>query len=264
MTTVETDTTDIWRDHVKGIINAQNDLVNPRGMPTLETLAKSITISMETPIVLCKIRKLSSGFMFGEANWILSGSNDLLRIQPFMKHIGNYSDNGKTLYGAYGPHVVNQLEYCKRTLRHDQDSRQAVLTIWQPRPELSKDIPCTVSMQFLIRDNTINTIVCMRSSDAYLGLPYDLFVFSCITAKLRDLMGKRGLRLGNLTVFAGSSHIYQRDFAKACNCSINQANDDLYPGNQKHNQPWHDFDINASSGIVAELERVIKAGEYGN
>ena len=160
--------------------------------------------------------------------------------------------------------MVSQLEYCKRTLRQDLDSRQAVLTIWQPRPEPSKDIPCTVSMQFLIRDNKIHTIVNMRSSDAYLGLPYDLFVFSCITAKLRDLMGKRGLRLGNLTVFAGSSHIYQRDYAKAFNCSINQGNENLLPGNQKHNEPWHGFDISASCGIEAELKRVIKAGEYGN
>ena len=258
------DTTDIWRSHVKSIIMQQNDLVNPRGMPTLETLGKSITINMETPIVQCKIRRLNHSFLFGEASWILSGSNDLLRIQPFMKRIGKYSDNGRTLSGAYGPHVISQLEYCKRTLRQDQDSRQAVLTIWQPRPEPSKDIPCTVSMQFMIRDSRIHTIVNMRSSDAYLGLPYDLFVFSCISAKLRDLMGKKGLKLGSLTVFAGSSHIYQRDYSKAFNCSINSNNNVLYPGEQKYNEPLHNFDINARSGIMAELERVITAGNYGN
>jgi len=256
--------TDAWRSHVKDILMEQNDSVNPRGMPTLETIAKSITVSMETPIVLCKIRKLNHGFMFGEASWILSGSNDLLRIQPFMKRIGNYSDNSRTLSGAYGPHVVRQLHYVARALRADRSTRQAVLTIWQERPEPSKDIPCTVSMQFMIRDNMIHTIVNMRSSDAYLGLPYDLFVFSCITARLRDMMGISGLKLGNLTVFAGSSHVYNSNYASAFNCSINVNNRDLYPDEQKHQEAPHGFDINASSGILAELERVIRVGKYGN
>lgn len=256
--------TDAWRSHVKDILMQQNDSVNPRGMPTLETIGKSITIPMETPILLCKIRKLNYGFMFGEASWILSGSNDLLRIEPFMKRIGNYSDNGRTLSGAYGPHVIKQLPYVARTIRADRSTRQGVLTIWQERPELSKDIPCTVSMQFMIRDDKLHTIVNMRSSDAYLGLPYDLFVFSCITAKLRDIIGISGIKLGNLTVFAGSSHVYNRNYASAFNCSLNVNNDDLYPGEQKHQEPPHGFDINARSGIIAELERVIRVGEYGN
>ena len=257
--------TEEWRGHLTRILRAQTgkELVNPRGRPTLETLGLSITIPMETPIVLCKRRKLNHRFMFGEASWILDGSNDLLAIQPHMKRIGNYSDNGRTLSGAYGPHVVRQLEYVKRTLRADNESRQAVMTIWQERPEPSKDIPCTVSMQFLIRDRKIHCITSMRSSDAYLGLPYDLFVFSCIAARLRDIIGIRDLSLGDLTVFAGSSHIYQDDFGKAFNCSINMENERLTSDLvRQHDKPPQDFDINAPHGITTELRRVL--GELVN
>jgi len=264
--------TDEWRQHVKEIIldiEPGSDPVNPRGMPSWETRAKSIQISMETPIVLCKIRKLNYRFMFGEAYWILSGSNDLKGVQEHMQRIADYSDNGRTLAGAYGPHVVRQLQYVKRALLNDRSTRQAVLTIWQERPEPSKDIPCTLSMQFMIRQNELHCVTSMRSSDAYLGLPYDLFVFSCIAARVRDMLGIKGLKLGELTVFAGSSHIYKRDFGKAFNCTINQGSDPdgrlrLYPGEQKHDNPPRAFDVYARCGVIHELERVLEAIKHGD
>lgn len=256
--------TDAWRSHVAHVLTSSNEHVNPRGMPTLEIIGPSVSIDMETPIVLCKIRKLNYGFMFGEASWILDGSNDLLAIEPYMNRIKYYSDNSRILSGAYGPHIVRQLQYVCRTLRHDRDSRQAVISIWQERPETSKDIPCTLTMQFIIRNDHIHCIVNMRSSDVYLGLPYDLFTFSCVAARVRDMLGIRKLKLGTLSVHAGSAHVYKRDFAKAVNSCMNVNNPKLYPEPQKFDVPPHGFDINARHGILAELARVIEAGNYGN
>ena len=43
-----------------------------------------------------------------------------------------------------------------------------------------KDIPCTVSLQFLIRENKLHLFVNMRSNDVFLGLPHDIFCFTMI------------------------------------------------------------------------------------
>jgi thymidylate synthase len=42
--------------------------------------------------------------------------------------------------------IKQQLDYVVEALVKDNDSRQAVLTIWRPSPAPSKDIPCTVSI----------------------------------------------------------------------------------------------------------------------
>ena len=252
---IDLNNTDIWEHHLNHIMLEDTNRGNnaePRGIPIIEALGVSITIDMETPIINHEKRKLNQSFMFGEAYWILSGSNDLEGVARYMKKIRNYSDNGSILSGAYGPHVVRQLEYVKRTLLKDRDSRQAVLTIWQERPEPSKDIPCTVSLQFLLRNNKLNCVAYMRSSDAYIGLPYDLFVFSCISARVSEMLGISGITLGELTVCAGSAHIYKDDYKCALPIAL-----DLYEiGN--NDKTSSDFDIYAKSGIVPELRRVLE------
>ena len=92
------------------------------------------------------------------------------------------------------------------------------MTIWRPNPRDSKDIPCTVSIQWLIRDNTIHCIDNMRSSDIWLGWPYDIFNFTMLTGYIMLLLRERGidnLKLGNIYLNAGSQHLYSNNFEAA-------------------------------------------------
>jgi thymidylate synthase len=94
-------------------------------------------------------------------------------------------------------------------LREDSDTRQAVMTIWTPNPGPTKDVPCTVAFQFLLRGGALNMIATMRSSDAWLGFPYDLFNFSQL---LNWVAGQIGVEVGWIQMDLGSSHLYQRNF----------------------------------------------------
>lgn len=187
----------------------------PRGMLTKEIIAGRYKVPMPAFLDL-KSRDVHSPFMFGEAAWIISGSNRLSDITPYMKSYKRFSDDDKFLRGAYGPKVVDQLPYVVQTLLEDKDSRQAVMTIWRERPGKSKDIPCTVAMQFLIRDNTLHMVTTMRSNDAVLGFTYDVFTFSMVANAVRLLLKEKGfdLILGDLIVQAGSLHIYEDYFDK--------------------------------------------------
>ena len=109
------------------------------------------------------------------------------------------------------------MRYVVETLLSDNGTRQAVMTIWERSPRESKDIPCTVSLQFLIRYDKLHCIANMRSSDCYLGLPYDVFSFSMIATYVRLLTGLR-LEMGALHIFHGSLHIYTRDLHKITAC----------------------------------------------
>lgn len=178
-----------------------------KGDSTKELLCNKTVIHAESPVLTTVYRGLNRRFLCAEPAWILSGSNRLSNIKPYLENYAMYSDDQVFMTGAYGPPVVDQLPYVTRTLREDPSSRQAVMTIWRPRPAPSVDIPCTVALQFLVRDYCLHTIVYMRSSDAWLGLPYDWFTFACISKVVAWSLGSM---LGNLTVVAGSQHLYAK------------------------------------------------------
>jgi len=193
---------------------------SPRGMGIIENICFKSSVDMNEPIILNKKRKLSYKFMAGEAAWILSGDNKLENIAKYNSVMSSFSDDGIYLRGAYGPPIAEQLSYISDCLIEDRDSRQAVISIWRPNPRKSKDIPCTVSTQFIIRKNKLSLVNYMRSSDLWLGLPYDVFTFSMLARYLICVMNKKSksnnkIELGELHIVAGSSHIYSQHIEKA-------------------------------------------------
>lgn len=194
------------------------DRVKPRDMLIFEIMAYQSILSMATPIIQNPNRKLGYKFMAAEAAWILSGDNRVKTIAPYSRVISQFSDDGEKFFGAYGPKIVGQLPYVIEMLQKDPDTRQALINIWRESPPPSKDIPCTTSLQFLIRNNHIHCVATMRSSDLWLGHVYDIFNFSCVaffillslnTARRR--IGLAPLFLGNLFLTCGSKHIYARN-----------------------------------------------------
>lgn len=171
----------------------------------------TVSFDMREPFINNLDRKANLDFAVAEAYWILTGGNHI-----FHKNYAPYSDNGVTLAGAYGPKIVSQIEYVINTLRKDPGSRQAVMTIWERNPQPSKDIPCTIGLQFRINESgRFNTTVFMRSSDAWLGIPYDLFSFCMLSYMIMDEVGLRGIVPGRVTFMLGSSHIYDKDIDRA-------------------------------------------------
>lgn len=187
---------------------------SPRGQDTFEILGMQSVVSMHNPIIYNPTRELGYRFMAAEAAWILSGRDDVASIAPYSKEISKFSDNGQTFFGAYGPKITAQMPHVISSLRSDPDSRQAVVNIWRESPPKSKDIPCTLSLQFLIRQNKLHCVASMRSSDLWLGHPYDIFNFSAVSFAILLELSKgqdMELELGNLHLTAGSKHLYQRN-----------------------------------------------------
>ena len=191
---------------------------NPRGYEIKEILNNHTQVDMKYPILSVIERRLGYRFMFREAWYILDGRNDVESIKDYSKAISSFSNNNYHFDGAYGPRVVDQLRYIVDSLSNDIDTRQAVLTIWRANPRASKDIPCTVSIQWLIRNNTIYCIDNMRSSDIWLGWPYDIFNFTMLTGYIMLLLREEGfkdLELGEIYLNAGSQHLYENNYESA-------------------------------------------------
>lgn len=207
-----------WLQLGLNILN-RGEVCNPRGTATKELLGGRAVIDMQRPIVSNPWRRLGYLFMAREAWWILSGRNDVKSIKNYA-NISKFSDDGVYFFGAYGPRIVDQIPYIIRALSTDQYTRQAVLTIWRESPMPSKDIPCSITCQFIIRQDRIHVFLNMRSSDVWLGVPYDWFNFSMLGAYVLLLLKEKypQLQLGNLHYYAASSHMYSWDEPKFLEC----------------------------------------------
>jgi len=206
----------------------RGDLARPRGMITRELLAYRTVWPLSQPVITVAARGLGYRFLAAEAAWILAGDNRVATIAPFSRRISDTSDDGLRFAGAYGVKFVEQESYVVETLLRDPLSRQAVMTFWRERPAPSKDVPCTVSLQFLLRDEHLHVVATMRSSDAWLGVPYDVHSFSMIAAHVllslqkRDFAVGGAYRLGRLYLTAASQHLYEIDWVVARACLVDR------------------------------------------
>jgi thymidylate synthase len=157
--------------------------------------------------------------MAAEAYWILSGDDRVETIAPYNPNISAFSDDGVKFFGAYGPKIHSQIDYVVAKLCADKFSRQAGLTIWRENPPKTLDVPCTVSIFFNIREkedgrNFLNVNVFMRSSDIWLGVPYDVFNFSMLGYMVCGMLRKAGIDVepNCLYLTAASGHLYEKNF----------------------------------------------------
>jgi len=210
----------IWLEMVKDTLVNGVD-VGPRGFLTKELSQRTIEVNMRKPVLRVPERRLSYKFMAAEAYWILSGDDLVSTIEPYNRHITQFSDDGVRFFGAYGPKIIDQLPYVIKKLQEDHSSRQAGLTIWRESPPATKDVPCTIAAFFGIRENKLNCHIFMRSSDIWLGIPYDVFNFSMlghfVCCHLNENIGASLVKPGKLFLTAASSHLYAKNWQEARN-----------------------------------------------
>ena len=211
---------DAWLSILSKLVDFKDGkaTISPRGQKTFERLAVHEEFDMNFPVCYHQDRKLNYSFAAAEAYAITHGVPDAHFLVRYNANMGQFSDDGYIFNGAYGPPFHNQVMYVVNSLINDQQSRQAVLTIWRQNPVRACDVACTLSMQFLIRDGYLNAIVTMRSSDAWLGIPYDFLNFTVMALRILTLVNAitgQKIRLGVMHWQAGSSHLYHRDLEKA-------------------------------------------------
>lgn len=214
---MKNETNEVWQQKLKQCLDNYTHESSPRGMKIREVVNGHYSLGDMPVYIDLEERKPNLSFMFAEAAWILEGSNRLSKIKPFMAGYARFSDDGVFMSGGYGPQVVENLRYIVDTLEKDNDSRQAFFSIWRNRPGISKDLPCTTSMQYILRDGRLHVVVNMRSQDIVLGFTYDVFTFSMISLAVSLLLRARGVQneLGAMYVNAGSMHLYEDQFENA-------------------------------------------------
>lgn len=161
----------------------------------------------------------------GELLWYLAKTNDLDFIVYYLRRYIDDSEDGQSIYGGYGPRLfsmrgeLDQVSNVQAILSENRDSRRAVIQLFDAADISQKvpkrrEIPCTCTLQFMIRNDRLDMLTNMRSNDAFLGLSHDVFAFTMLQEILaRSLF----VSLGTYKHCVGSLHLYEKHFKHAEN-----------------------------------------------
>lgn len=180
----------------------------------------NLSMTIDNPHSFATVRRFSPIYAAAELMWYLSFDNRgdmILHYAPsYSRFLEQDALGTMRANGGYGLRMRWQFP---RLITHilnkfSENTRQAVISIYSPDDlgRVTSDTPCTLTLQFLPRDGFLHMITNMRSNDAWLGMPYDLY---CFTRLLILVAASVDLKPGKYHHNVGSMHLYEKDVDKA-------------------------------------------------
>lgn len=161
------------------------------------------------------VRDTSVEYVLGELLWYGASDNSVEFISAYGKMWERLSDDGVTNNSAYGYIATkkfgfDQVDQVIKQLKKDPNSRRAKININVPNVNsiMTNDEPCTLTIQFVIRDGKLNCTAMMRSNDVWFGLPYDVMFFTTLQKLIARSLN---IDVGTYFHFVTSMHMYDRN-----------------------------------------------------
>ncbi len=249
---------DLMRPVLQRLLRSKNRVHASRG-PTTELTGALLKIRNPRARLSRSVTKGKVFSCIGELLWYLSKGNELPFISYYLSAYANESDDGKTVFGGYGPRLFstrghNQVENVLKTLRASPSSRRAVIQLFDAGDIAHRkvEIPCTCTLQFLIRHGCLEMFTSMRSNDAFKGLPHDVFAFTM----LQEIVARTlGLEPGSYRHAVGSLHLYESDFSRANRYLAEGWQSTIPMPPMPLGDPWQEI------GHLLQLEVAIRSGK---
>lgn len=207
-----------------------------------------------------KGRNLNYRFAFVESAWILEGKNELDILSKYISSYGSYSDDNKTLNGAYGYRLryffnQDQIEGAISHLQKNPESRRVVLQLYSvdDLQKNSKDIPCNTTIYLKVNNGRLNLTVVNRSNDLYLGIPYNIFVFGILQ---KYIAHRLDYHVGLQTQITDNLHLYEKDFEKVTQIINQNSISDIKKLESEFDWSYSDAIIKNRVSLLGNLQEV--------
>lgn len=207
---------DLLRETYRRLIRTGR-VVNPNRGEALEATGVLIELTNPRARISHSEKRHLLFSCLGELLWYLAGDNTLSFIRYYAPKYPSEGD-GNTLRAAYGPRLrtndKDRLVWVVEMLLERPDTRRAVIPIYSEVDAHTGllEVPCTCTLQFLLRYGRLELLVHMRSNDAYIGLPHDVFAFTMIQEIIARSLN---VEIGTYKHLVGSLHLYEKDRGEA-------------------------------------------------
>lgn len=184
--------------------------------------------SQQLPIT--ETRRLFPHVAAAEVAWFLSGSRTTELLQRHNIKIWDkfLEEDGVTVAGAYGyrwryAFCRDQIVDAIAALKDNPSDRRIWVQAWDPRVDglgtPSKNVPCPVGFTFSLIDNILHSSIFLRSSDVFVGLPYDVMGHAMLMAAVASSLGAHAL--GTMHFTLAHAHLYEDHYEMARVCCLN-------------------------------------------
>ncbi|KOR28669.1 thymidylate synthase [Achromatium sp. WMS1] len=224
---------DLLRDTINiGILKE-----NRTGIGALSRFGCQIRHDLTTGFPLLTTKKLHFKSIAYELMWFLRGDTNKKWLNA---HGVTIWDEWATEQGDLGPiygkqwtawptkhgHTINQIENVLELLKHNPNSRRIIFHAWNPEylPDENQSpqanvhagkmalSPCHLLYQFYVAQERLSTQLYIRSSDVFLGLPYNIASVALLTHMLAQ---HTKLQPGEVIIILGDTHLYHNHMEQA-------------------------------------------------
>jgi thymidylate synthase len=200
------------------------------GTGTLSVFGRQFRCDLADGFPLLTTKKLHLKSIINELIWFLSGDTNIAWLQEHGVSIWNeWATESGELGPVYGRQwrawptrdggEIDQIDYVVDCLRHRPDSRRILFHAWNVEylPDESQSPvdnaragrmalpPCHLLYQFYVARRRLSAQLYIRSSDSFLGLPFNTASLATLVLMLAQ---QCDLEPGEIVVTTGDSHIY--------------------------------------------------------
>jgi thymidylate synthase len=209
---------------IQGIrhIYEHGERITPRAGNALQAYGVTYVLKNARDRVHTLRRPVSARYLARELLAYFRGSlnvnEGLVQASPFWNDLASETGQINSNYGHYVFHQkagkLTQYEWVVALLEKNLKTRRATININQVHHKTdTKDFPCTIALQFFVREHRLCCDISSRSTDIITGLPYDMGFFSFLLELVHaDLIqrGTRNLGLGYVAMRTTFTQIYDR------------------------------------------------------
>lgn len=223
-----------YQDLLQDILDNGVSKGDRTGTGTLSVFGRQYRHSLEDGFPLLTTKKLHLKSIVNELIWFLSGDTNTRWLnENGVKIWDEWATEDGDLGPIYGAQwtawptaeggSINQIDYVIDCLKNNPDSRRILFHAWNveylPDESVSPQEnvkagrmalpPCHLLYQFYVANNRLSAQLMIRSSDTFLGLPYNTASLAVLTMMLAQ---QCDLDLGEIIICTGDSHIYSNHF----------------------------------------------------
>jgi thymidylate synthase len=174
----------------------------------------NMRIDLKESFPLLTGRKMFQKTFDTEFEWFMSGETNIKRFQEAGVKIWDaWADENGDLGPVYGYQMrdfngqgIDQMSELVVNLLMNPDSRRHIISLWNPAQLDQMALPpCYLYFQFFVDGPNLNMFVVQRSGDMFLGIPYDVALFSKILLYVAD---KVNLKPNYIDLQIVDAHIY--------------------------------------------------------
>lgn len=264
-----------YLDLLKELVNESKtgELVRDRtGVGTYNLFHRTLRFDLSKSFPLLTTKRMSLKSIVGELLWFLSGSTNAIHLEEkygctiwrewalpdgeLNKVYGHQWRNfGGMKRGSIGLGGFDQIKWLINEIKTNPTSRRLYVTAANPNDRFEQQLDCCHNyFQVVVKEGKLNLYFQMRSTDVFLGLPYNIASYAVLTHMLAL---ECGYEVGELIYSGVDVHIYSNH--------IGQAKKQLsrtpykFPKLFVNQKPFFDYSLNDFQVVGYEHHPAIKA-----